>query len=105
MAALATRPHLNQSNQKLYRTTLNFFLLLFFWVFLYAYLVFPYQVPFHNSAIYDVRYDRLYLVESLAWIVALGVLLFRTQSPWKTIYGHLFIASGLYAAMLLVRKP
>ena len=97
MAALATRPHLNQSNQKVYRTTLNFFLLLFFWVFLYAYLVFPYQVPFHNSAIYDTRYDRLYLVESLVWIVALGVLLFRTQGAWKTIYGHLFIASGLYA--------
>ncbi len=97
MAALATRPHLNQSNQKLYRTTLNFFLLLFFWVFLYAYLVFPYQGPFHNSAIYDIRYDRLYLFESLVWIAALGVLLVRTQNPWKTIYGHLFLASGLYA--------
>jgi PAS domain S-box-containing protein len=97
MAALATRPHLDQSNQKAYRTTLNFFLLLFFWVFLYAYLVFPYQIPFHNSAIYDIRYNRLYLVESLGWIVALGVLRFRTQGTWKIIYGHLFIASGLYA--------
>src|SRR5208283_3878450 len=39
MAALATRPHLNQSAQKLYRNTLNFLLLLSFWLFLYAYLV------------------------------------------------------------------
>ena len=97
MAALATRPHLTHWNQKFYRNTLNFFLLLFFWVFLYAYLVFPYQVPFHNSAIYNVRYDRLYLFESLAWITALGFLLFRTEGPWKTIYSHLFLASGLYA--------
>jgi PAS domain S-box-containing protein len=97
MAALATRPHLDQLNQKLYRTTLNFLLLLFFWVFLYAYLVFPYQVPFHDSAIYNTRYDRLYLLESLAWIAALGILLVRTQNPWKTIYRHLFLASGLYA--------
>ena len=97
MAALATRPHLDQWNQKFYRNTLNFFLLLFFWVFLYAYLVFPYQIPFHNSAIYNVRYDRLYLFESLAWITALGFLLFRTEGPWKTIYSHLFLASGLYA--------
>ncbi len=66
MAALATRPHLNQWNQKFYRTSMNFFLLLFFWVFLYAYLVFPYQVQFHDSVIYNVRYDRLYLFESLA---------------------------------------
>ncbi len=97
MAALATRPHLNQRNQKVYRTTLNFFLLLFFWVFLYAYFVFPYQLPFRNSTIYNVRFDRLYLFESMAWVVALAILLFRTQRPWKSIYGHLFIASGLYA--------
>jgi PAS domain S-box-containing protein len=96
MAALATRPHLDQSSQKLYRTTLNFALLLGFWIFLYAYFVFPYQVPFHNNAIYDVRYEQLYLLESLAWIAALGALLPRTQNPWKSIYGHLFIASGLY---------
>jgi PAS domain S-box-containing protein len=98
MAALATRPHLYRSNQKLYRTALNFVLLLFFWIFLYAYLVFPYQIRFHHAAIYNIRYDRLYLFESLAWIVALGVLAARTQNPWKTIYGHLFFASGLYAA-------
>ena len=98
MAALATRPHLNPWNQKFYRTTLNFFLLLFFWVFLYAYLVFPYQIRFHDGAIYNVRYDQLYLLESLVWIAALGILLVRGAGPWKTIYGHLFIASGLYAA-------
>ncbi len=97
MAALATRPHLNLRDQKFYRTTVNFFLLLFFWVFLYAYFVFPYQVQFRNGAIYNFRYDRLYLFESLAWIAVLGVLVFRTKNPWKSIYGHLFIASGLYA--------
>ena len=98
MAALATRPHLNQSGQKLYRTTLNFFLLLFFWLFLYAYLVLPYYDPFRHSAVYNLRYDRLYLIESLAWIAALGFLFFRAQSPWKNIYRHLFFASALYAA-------
>jgi PAS domain S-box-containing protein len=96
MAALATRPGLDQPSQKVYRTTLNFALLLAFWVFLYAFFVFPYQVPFHNNAIYDVRYERLYLFECLAWIAALGVLLPRTQNPWNSIYGHLFIASALY---------
>ncbi len=98
MAAVATRPHLNQSNQRLYRTTLNFFLLLFFWIFLYAYFVFPYQVPFHDSTLYNIRYDRLYLFESLVWVAALGILFVRTQNSWKTTYGHLFFASALYAA-------
>src|SRR6516164_3354779 len=41
MAALATRPGLDQPSQKVYRTTLNFALLLAFWVFLYAFFVFP----------------------------------------------------------------
>ena len=43
MAAVATLPHRNGSDRKLYRTILNSLLLLFFWSFLYGYTVFPYQ--------------------------------------------------------------
>ena len=43
MAAVATLPHQNGSDRKLYRAILNSLLLLFFWSFLYGYIVFPYQ--------------------------------------------------------------
>lgn len=97
MAAVAIRPHLNRSAQKLYPATLNFLLLLFFWVFLYAYLLFPYQYLFWNAAIYNPRFDILYLVENVVLVVALGLSVLRAQGSWRTTYLHLLGASGLYA--------
>ena len=99
MAAVATLPHRNVSDRKPYRATLNTLLLLFFWSFLYGYFIFPYQYLFSSSATpfsYGVRFDILYLLESLALVLAVGILTLRVQPPWKSIYLHLFGASVLY---------
>jgi len=96
MAAIAIRPHLNRSDQKLYPATLNFLLLLFFWIFLYAYILFPYQYLFWNAAIYNPRFDILYLVENVVLVAVLGASTLRAHGPWRAIYAHLFGASALY---------
>ena len=41
MAAVALRPHRPHEQRKLYFTTLNFVMLLLWWVFLYLFIVFP----------------------------------------------------------------
>ncbi len=97
MAALAMQPHLRRSDQKSYRATLNFLFLLFFWVFLYAYLLFPYQYLFPNPAIYNPRFTMLYAVENALLVLVLCLVTPRAQAPWKSIYGHLLGASALYA--------
>ena len=96
MAAVATLPHQNVSDRKLYRAILNSLLLLFFWSFLYGYLVFPYQY-FPNATSYALRFDILYLLENFALVLVVGVLTLRVQAPWKSIYLHLLGASTLYA--------
>jgi signal transduction histidine kinase len=96
MAALAVRPHLRLSNQKLQRATLNFLILLFFWVFLYAYVLYPYQYLFLNPQIYNPRFDALYLFENIALLLALGISIAHAQGPWRSIYLHLLGASTLY---------
>ena len=98
MAAVATLPHRNVSDRKLYRTILNSLVLLFFWGFLYGYAVFPYQYLFSNAlSRYDLRFDILYLLENLTLIIAVGILTIRTQAPWKSIYLHVLGACTLYA--------
>ena len=100
MAAVATLPHGNVSDRKLYRAILNSLLLLFFWSFLYGYIVFPYQYLFSSSptsSSYAMRFDTLYLLENLVLVVTVGILTLRVQAPWKPIYLHLFGASTLYA--------
>ena len=96
-AAVASLITLQGATQKLYRVISNFLLLLFFWGFLYVYAVFPYQYLFSNPPAYALRFDTLYLVENLVLIAVVGILSFRVQYPWKTIYLHLLGASALYA--------
>src|SRR5713101_7365007 len=95
MAAVALRPHQSEE-RKLYLSTLNFLVLLVWWVFLYAFIVFPDEYVVLNVALYSPHYDLLYLVENLAMLGVLGILAWKARGAWKEIYWNLFIASGLY---------
>jgi hypothetical protein len=97
MAAIGMQPHLKRSDQKSYRATLNFLFLLFFWVFVYAFFLFPYQYLFPNPAIYNPRFTMLYAVENTLLVLVLCVVTLRAQAPWRSIYFHLLAASALYA--------
>jgi len=97
MAAVVFAPHLKSTRLKLYRPALNFLLLLFFWIFLYAYFVFPYQYLFPDSQTYNTRFDLLYRVENLALVLIIGYFSVRGKEPWKPVYLHLFGACTLYA--------
>ena len=95
IAAAASRPHLKLLPHRRYRTTLNFLLLLFFWVFAYAFLWVPHWYTEWNVASF-LRGQALYLVENFLLLVVLGVLIVRAQPPWKSIYRQLLGASALY---------
>src|SRR6185369_1824340 len=100
MAAVALRPH-QLEDRKLYFSTLNFLMLLVWWVFLYAFIVFPDEYVVLNVALYSPHYDLLYLVENMAFLMVLGILAWNARSAWKQIYRNLFVASGLYAVSSL----
>ena len=101
MAAVALRPHLSDE-KKLYFSTLTFLMLLVWWVFLYAFIVFPDEYVVLNVSLYSPHYDLLYLVENMAFLVVLGILAWNARSAWKQIYRNMFVASGLYAVSSLV---
>ncbi len=100
MAAVALRPHQSEG-KKLYFSTLNFLMLLVWWVFLYAFIVFPDEYVVLNVAVYSPHYDLLYLVENLAFLAVLGILAWNARGAWRDIYRNLFVASGLYAVSSL----
>jgi PAS domain S-box-containing protein len=101
IAAVASRPHLKLSPQRGYRTTLNFLLLLFFWVFAWALLLVEYPYTSWDAALI-LRGQVLYFAENFLLLVVLGVLIFRAQPPWKSIYWHLLGASALYVLGSLI---
>jgi signal transduction histidine kinase len=97
MAAVALRPH-QPEEKKLYFSTLNFLMLLVWWLFLYAFIVFPDEYVLLNVTVYSPHYDLLYLVENLAMLGVLGILAWSARSSWKQVYWNLFVASGLYTS-------
>lgn len=97
MAAVALRPHRPQGDGKLYFSTLNFLMLLMWWVFLYAFIVFPDEYVVTNVRVYSRNYDFLYLLENLVLLAVLGISAIRASGAWKRIYWNLFIAFGIYA--------
>jgi len=96
IAAVASRPHLRSASRRPYRATLNFLVLLFVWVFAYAFYLFPYQYG-SQGPVTILRFEAIFFVENAFLLAILGRLIFRSQSPWKSIYLHLFGASALYA--------
>jgi signal transduction histidine kinase len=97
IAAVGLRPHRAEGEQKLRVGTLDFLLLLAWWVFLYAFVVFPSQYVSLNVAEYDRTYGALYLVESGVLVLVLGIAARGAPAGWKVVYLNLMAASALYA--------
>jgi signal transduction histidine kinase len=97
IAVVGLRPHRTEVEQKFGVATLDFMLLLGWWVFLYAFLVFPSQYVSVNVSEYDRNYNSLYLIECAALVLVLGIAARGAPAGWKVLYLNLMAASALYA--------
>jgi signal transduction histidine kinase len=98
IAAVGLRPHRANGEQKSRVGPLDFLLLLVWWVFLYAFLVFPAQYVSLNVAEYDRNFEALYLVESGVLVLVLGIVARGATGQWRKVYLNLMAASAVYAA-------
>ena len=96
MAAVAVRPHRSPEERRPYFITLNFLMLVVWWVFVYAFVIFPDQYITRNIAIYTRNYDLLYFLENLTLISILAILALSARSSWRNIYWNLFASFALY---------
>ena len=97
IAAIGLRPHRIEGEQKFRLGTLDFLLLLIWWVFLYAFVVFPAQYVSVNAAMYRKDFASLYLVETGVFVLILGIAGRGATGGWKIVYLNLMAASALYA--------
>jgi signal transduction histidine kinase len=102
IAAVGLRPHRAEGEQKFRAGTLDFLLLLVWWIFLYAFVVFPSQYISVNVAEYEKNFGALYLVENGALLLVLGIVAWGTAGGWKRIYLNLLAASALYVSASLM---
>jgi len=96
IAAVAWRPDLLKRPGTARLSVLHFLMLLGWWTFLYAFIVFPHQYVVLNVDSYDFYYDRLYLLENILLVVVLGFAAWTSSGGWKRLYTHFFLACSAY---------
>lgn len=96
IAALALRPHVRRANRGLHFGYLDFTLLLLWWVYLYLFIVTPWQYVVPDAALHRYSFQTLYIVENMVFVSGLGVLSLWTTGPWRGVYRNLFGAACLY---------
>ncbi len=97
MAAVSIRPQQGDENASMASSTVNVLMLLTWWVIVYAFAVFPDEYLVPNYAVYNLRWDFLYLAEGLVLIAVSGWSLFTSTGPWRRLYRGIFVASVIYA--------
>lgn len=102
IGALALRPHDRRDDLRMHLGYINFTLLLLWWVYLYLFIVTPWQYVSLNVGRYDSAFDSLEGVQNLFLAGGLAVLYFQARGRWRTIYAHLCCASLLFAAGVYV---
>lgn len=96
MAAAALRPGSRQQEQKFHLSTLNFLILLLWWVYVYMFLIFPNEYLLPNRIFFKSYYYVLFVLEFGVLLGILGGMAIVAQGAWRKIYWHLFFAGSLY---------
>jgi signal transduction histidine kinase len=96
-AALALQPHLQADNRTTRLGTLDFALLLVWWLYLYLFAVIPWQYVYPYEAAYNHNLNTLYLTEKMVFLAGVGVLWIRSHGTWRIIYANWFAASLTYS--------
>jgi len=102
MAAVALQPHVQQDDRALRVGSLDFLLLLTCWLYLYLFIVIPWQYIHPIVATYGRSFDVLYACEQLVLVFALLLVWRRSIGSWRTIYAQLFGAALLYCVGSIV---
>ena len=98
IAAVAWRPDRLRTDSRFHLSTLNFLMLLVWWLFLYAFIVFPYQYVVQNLAAYNRYYDFLYFIENILLMVVLAYAVLTSVGAWKRLYLNFLVAGAVYTA-------
>lgn len=97
MAALALQPHLEQDDRTTRLGSVDFALLLTWWIFLYLYAVIPWQYAYMDETVYEHNLNALYLTEKIVLLAGLLLVWSRSKGSWRKVYAHWFGASLTYA--------
>jgi diguanylate cyclase (GGDEF)-like protein len=95
LAALLLQPHLGPVGGRKSQGTVDFLLLLLWWLYLYLFFVIPWQYVVPDEAKYGSNYNRLDILFDVVLLVTLAYLWSHSSGRWKWFYASFFGAQLL----------
>lgn len=102
MAALAVQPHIERNDHSLPLVSLDFVLLLTWWLYLYLFIVIPWQYVSPDEVTYGNSFDLLYACEQIVLVVVAGLIWKRSHGVWQITYRRFVRAALLYSVGSIV---
>jgi diguanylate cyclase (GGDEF)-like protein len=95
LAALLLQPHLDPVERRKSQGTVDFLLLLLWWLFLYLFFVIPWQYVTLDEARYGTNYNRLNGLLDIVLLLTLSFLWSHSSAGWRRFYASFFGAQLL----------
>ncbi len=102
MAALALQPHRKRGEVRLQFGYLNFILLLTWWTFVYAFVVFPWMYAIPSEGQYNYNFDVITNIQNMVIVTGFGALWLKARGAWRMVYANLFGGAAMYMLSSLV---
>lgn len=96
IAAISWRPDLRKKAGRFPTRLINFLTLFGWWIFLYAFVVFPSQYVLLDIDRYNRNYDILYLLENALFAAAASLAALTSSGGWRRLYLHLLGVALVY---------
>jgi signal transduction histidine kinase len=104
IAALTVQPHKQSDARKSLYSYVDFGLMAFWWIYLYAFAVIPWQYVSPDQRNYLQTYTVVMSFENIAFVGGAILLCTQTTGYWRRVYGHLAGASAVFALRFLIHQ-
>jgi signal transduction histidine kinase len=110
IAALAIQPHKRTNAAQVLYGYVDFSLLLCWWLYLYLFVVTPWQYIAVNEPQFQRNYNTLFSFENLVFLAGALVLSAKAKGRWRVIYAYLIgcgvaYLMGDFSVLLGIRLP
>ena len=88
IAATAVQPHAPHDPRSNRLGSLDFSMLLIWWLYLYLMTLIPWQYVYPDAAVYEHNLNVVYAIEKIALLAILSVLYLRSSGYWHKVYAN-----------------
>lgn len=97
MGALAVQPHVERDEHTTRLGLLDFTLLVTWWLYLYLFVVIPWQFVWPDGVAYGYSFDLVFFLEHFVFLACVAGAWLRSTGGWRVVYGTMFVAGLVYA--------